>query len=81
MHLAVESGFQLPIPVFVSVTWILILIVSGRDSEFLELYRGFQSPRFRIPRSKILRIPESVFPYMGLVDSVRRCYLNLFITN
>ena len=61
MHLAVDSGFQLPIPVFVSGTWIWILIVSGRDSEFLELYCGFQSPGVLIPPAKFSQIPDSTF--------------------
>ena len=46
-----------------------ILIVSGFDSGFLELYSGSQSLRFRIPQAKVSqktsRIPESRFPYMG----------------
>ena len=51
---SMDSGFQVwcCIPVFVSGTWILNL--SGiRDSEFLELYSGFHSPRFRIPQEKV----------------------------
>ena len=35
------------------------------DFGLLELHSRFQSPRFWIPRAKISRIPESVFPYMG----------------
>ena len=48
---------------------------SGFQSGFLKLYRGFQSPGFRIPQdklpgfwipqAKISRIPESGFPYTG----------------
>lgn len=66
-----DSGFQLPIPVFASGTWIL-------DSN--RQWAGFRIPWsvFRIQKP---RIPESGFTYMGRVDSVRHCYLNLFITN
>ena len=40
-------------------------IVLIMDSGFLELFSGFKSPGFRILQSKISRIPESRFPYMG----------------
>ena len=53
------------IAVFVSRTFIP---VSNRqwDSDFLELYSGFQSPGFRIPQAKFSLITESGFPqYMG----------------
>ena len=38
-----------------------IPIVSG----ILELYSGLQSSAFRIPQTKISRILDSEFPYMG----------------
>ena len=62
------------IPVFVSGTQILDSNLQ-QDSGFLELYSGFQSPGFRIPQAKLVRIPipqakisqiqESGFPFMG----------------
>ena len=39
------------------------------DSGFLELYSGFQSPRFWIPQAKISWIRESGIPYMGRKSS------------
>ena len=57
-----DSGYW--IPVLVSGT--LILDCNRYwDFGFLELYSGFQSPWFRIPRAKISWIPESGFPYMS----------------
>ena len=57
------------IAVFVSRTFIP---VSNRqwDSDFLELYSGFQSPGFRIPQAKISLITESGFPYMGGMEKI-----------
>ena len=55
---------------------------SGFQSGFLKLYRGFQSPGFRIPQdklpgfwipqAKISRILESAIPYMGRYFSLNR---------
>ena len=47
--------------------WIPVLVIGTRildsnrywDSGFLELYSGFQSPGFRVPRAKIVWIPIS----------------------
>ena len=81
IHLAVDSWFQLPIPVFVSGAWIL-------DSDR-------QWPGFRVPWA-VLRIPKPRSPdstFKNFSDSgipiplheASRCvphrYLNLFITN
>ena len=53
---AVDSRFQvLDSGFFVSETWI-------PDSGFLELFSGFQSPGFQIPRIKIYQIPETGLP-------------------
>lgn len=49
---ALDSGF------FDSETWIPDLNHKW-DSGFLELYSGFQSPGFRIPRAKTSPIPDS----------------------
>ena len=38
-----------------------------RDSGFLELKFGFQSPEFLIPQAKMTRIPKSGIAYMGRV--------------
>ena len=45
----------------------LSLELGFRDSEFLELKFGFQSPEFRIPQAKMSRIPKSGIAYMGRV--------------
>ena len=50
-------------PFFVNGTWILDSNRSW-DSGFFELYSGFQSLGFQIPRAKISRIAESGFPYV-----------------
>ena len=52
----VDSGCW--IPVFFSGTWILDSMPQW-DFGVLELYSGFQSPGFRIPRAKFSRILDS----------------------
>ena len=55
------NGFQ----IFVNATWIPDS-TRQRNSGFLELYSGFQeSQGFWIPQTKMSRILESGFPYMG----------------
>ena len=44
-------------------------ILCQRDSGFLEVYSGFQSPGFWIPQAKISWIRESGIPYMGRKSS------------
>ena len=39
--------------------------IRSRNSGFLELYSGIQSPGFRNPQAKICPIPESGLPYLG----------------
>ena len=62
---AVDFGLQvLDFSFFVGETWIPD---SSRklDSGDPELFSGFQSPGFQIPRIKIYQIPETGLPLMG----------------
>ena len=61
-----DSGFHaMDSKFFVSEIWIQDSN-RKRDSGFLKLSSGFQSPGFRMPQAKIfLRLPEYGFPYMG----------------
>ena len=57
MHLAVDSGFQLPIPVFVSGTWILD---SNRQWPGLRIpWAVFRIPKPTIPDSTFKNSPDS----------------------
>ena len=70
-----DSGFQiLDSGRFVSGIWIPDSY-RKRDSGFLELYSGFQSPGFRIPEANISRIniPETAFPFKEVTFVLRSC--------
>lgn len=59
---AVDSGFQVLDSGF-SGTWIPHSNCS-RDSGFLEMVSGFQSPEFQIPQEKFFQIAESGLTYI-----------------
>ena len=59
---AVDSGFQVLDSGFSGI-WILDSNCQ-RDSGFLELVSGFQSPGFQIPQEKLFLIAESGFTYI-----------------
>ena len=66
-----RRGFRIPITgfqIFFSGTWIPDSNCQW-DSGFLLLYSGFQGPGFRIPQTKISKIPDSKcknFPDSGI---------------